>query len=156
MNSFKPFKTDQELLDFAHSLTGVRKHDEALGKKLGMSRFQISVFRQMLGKIEYERKTIPNENRQDIISDYKDGMATLDIAAKYGMSVSAVYGVLERGHCDRDRRDFWTPIKCKQLIHMRDVKKMQWKDIGMALGRSLQCVQQKYTSMKRQSASGNI
>lgn len=146
---FVPFQSDQEILDFVHALTGDRKADTAVGKARGLNDFQISVLRQVFGKSgPANTKFVSDEVREQIIEQYKDGVNVQEISKNFDVSVSRIYDFLAKAKCDRNRRDFWTPIKERGLMQMRDKKHMMWKDIARFFGKTINCVERKYKYMK--------
>lgn len=69
-----------------------------------------------------------------------------------GIDPSYVYQILERNGRDVHRvQGWWTPIKIKRLIYLRDVKKMTWPQIGLALDKSDACCQAKYAYEKKKN-----
>lgn len=150
---FTPITEDDKILALIHEFNGHKKHDDEVGRQHGLSQFQTSVLRQVFGKTEFVTKWHPQELKDAVVKAYEDGETAVKIAKDNNISISAVYGVLTSMGVERNRRDFWTPIKTKQLVYLRDNQKLSWVEIGQIMGRTFKCCYAKYAHMKR---SGKI
>lgn len=145
-----PFKDEDELVAFVRMMNGKRQHDIELGKTRGFPRFVMDVLRRILDKTEYKRPLHPIELKQSIVDDYMDGMSTKDMCSKYGMTVGAVYNVLDTMGVERNRKNMWTKIQCMRLLDLRDNKHKSWREIGMIMGKSQDAVHLKHQSLKNE------
>lgn len=148
--NFQPITDEQQILQLIHEFNGQKKHDDEVGARYGLSKFQTSVLRQVFGKTEFVTRWHSPELKDAVVAEYEDGMPTNEIAGKHGISIGAVYGILESRGVERGRRDFWkSKFKIKQLIDLRENRHMSWAEIGKMMGRTLKCCQAKYAHMKR-------
>lgn len=145
---FRPLITDEEILDFVHSLTADRRADEAVCMARGFTKFQASVLRKIFGKVTNPCIRHSSEVKSKVIELYKDGMAIRDIAATANLQESSIYSILDGCNVERNRNDFWSPIKEKKLLHLHDVMRQTWPNIAMQMGRSVQIVHRKYVQLK--------
>lgn len=88
----------------------------------------------------------PNKSVYRIFMENKDSVCASDY--------QAMYRILKMNGYDVNRkRNFWTPIKDKRLIYMRDVQHLPWKDIvayfgGESTGRTKGNVTLRYYKLK--------
>lgn len=144
--------TEQELLDFIHQLNGERVHDQALGKKYGLTRFATDIIRSLMGKVSEHYVRNSREKIESVIKDYLAGMAITEIGKKYDMAAGSVFDTLKRNGIEVNRHsDFWTPIKCKKLVYLREVQKKTFPQIASELGKSSFCCQWKYRDIKKKA-----
>lgn len=149
---FTPITSDEEILNFIHSLTGKKKEDTIIGEARGLTHFQISVIRQVFGKTEFTQKYHSEETIRGVIDDYQNGDLVNGIAKKYSISVSAVYGILEREGIDRSRKEPWTKFRCERLVKLKEVDRLKWADIAKYMGMTISAAHAHYKSIKIKQA----
>lgn len=140
--------TEEKVLEFFRGLTGKRKEDMAFGRSYGLNNHQIDTLRIVFNKVEFHTALLDENTVVKVCEMYKEGVAINDIKNAVGMSMSTIYYILNK-RVERNRHDFWTPIKEKKLVYLKEVQKKKWREIGMKLGRSMNACCEKYKQIRR-------
>lgn len=126
----KPLVTDEEILEFVHSLNGERKHDQEICIARGMPRFVGDVMRRIFGKVKNPKKLHSKEFKEKVIAEYKEGRPVNQIAEDNGLTPAGIYSILHLNGIETERWHPWSKIKKMKLVHMRDEQKLTWREIG--------------------------
>lgn len=147
-SNIKPIVNDDEILAFIHSLTGERNNDLKVCADRGMPRFVCDVIRRVFGKVKNKKYFLPDELKASVIEEYRMGLPIKQIAKNHELSVGSVYSVLSLNKVERNRQNEWSKIQGMRLLHMRDVQKLTWREIGEYFGKSSSACFQKYHNIK--------
>ena len=148
ISDFEPIVGDAEILDFIHSLNGEYKHDREICAKLGMPKSVSDVIRRVFGKVKNKKYVHPQDFKDKICQEYRDGIAIKTIAESRGLSVGSIESILTRNGVEKNRQHPWTKIQKMRLVHMREVQKLTWKEIGTYFGKSLSACELQYKYIK--------
>lgn len=143
--------TEEKVLEFYRALNGNRQHDTEVGKAYGLNRHQIDTLRLIFNKVEYHTTYITEETKDKVVDLYQSGVSLKIIQKEIGCSASQVYYILN-DRVERNRHEFWSPIKEKRLVYLREEKKLTWREIAANLGKSLNACHEKYKIIKRKRA----
>lgn len=147
-SDFEPIVGDEQILDFIHSLNGEYKHDREIMQQRNIPKSVGDVIRRVFGKVKHKKYIHPQELKDKICQEYRDGIAIKKIAESHGLSVGSIESILTLNGVEKNRNQPWSKIQKMRLVHMRDVQKLTWKELGEYFGKSLSACEQQYKYIK--------
>lgn len=144
----KPITTDEEILEFIHSLNGDAKHDVEICKKYGIPKSVSGMIRRVFGKVTWKKRYLSQDFKDKVIKDYQDGISIKEIAKRNNTTPGGIYSILKLNNVERERWNPWSEIKRMKLVELREKKKMKWEDIARYFGKTIGAVHLQYKYIK--------
>lgn len=155
--------TPEELVNVMTQLKGTRQEAVAVGKKYGLPAYRVDMFRTMLGYTRERPEPRPQELKDKVIELYDDNpeSSAYSLFQQHkeelpGVTYQYFYKIVrDSGRETNRKRNFWTPIKDKRLIYLREEKKMTFVAIAEYFGRKPNIVQLHYSKLKKREVKKN-
>ena len=143
--TFRPVKNEDEIIEMYRGLVcEIRADREFLKNGWGISRSTADLIRGVFGKSKTQiQRAIPKELKEKARNLYKKGLKLEEIEKETGIKKCCLFSFIEA-----ERQIPWTEIKKRELVYLREKKKMSWKDIAMKTGRSVAACFMKYKKLK--------
>ena len=149
--------TPKKLYGIMTQLKGPRTEAVAVGRKYGLEAYRVDMLRSLLGYTSKRPEPRSQAIKDKVLELYdmnpeSSAYSLFKIHQEElpGVTYQDFYKIVrESGRETNRKRNFWTPIKEKRLIYLREEKKMTFVAIAEYFGRKPNIIQLKYSKMKK-------
>ena len=149
--------TVQELCEIIPQLNGTRQEAIEIGNKHGLNPRYVDWFRSLVGFSDPVPPPKTQEEIDKVIKCFEDhpDESAYQLFIKYNKELhlncyQQFYAILRKHGIEGNRkRDYWTPIKDKQLLYLRDTKKYSYPMIAKIMeGKTVNALQFRYYKLE--------